>query len=282
MPSFAGRLSDHQIADIANYVRTSWGNRAAPNATWEMVASWRSVANIPAYGTQAAASFECPQVGGGPGATGPDPQAVAGLTTMLKGGDRKIAELIAEYRKYAPDAGPTKVADGLLAAYCPVVAGSKAPTYQKFTELRRFAIEAEADASSPTALGTVPQLDVIWAVPVGHTLVYRSPRQFAGKLVCPANDGKLIPQDLVAKATTLLGKLKLPVPGASANQLAVDFATQNLKAAPADLANALTTAYCSAVISDTGVEQAVQRAWLTDFSAQVIQALQSRTTAANR
>jgi hypothetical protein len=168
----------------------------------------------------------------------------------------------------------------LIGAYCPVVAGSEAPTYQKFTELRRFAMEA--DASPPTGFGTMPQLDVIWAVPVGHTLVYRSPGQFAGKLVCPGNDAKLVPQDLVAKATTLLGKPKLPVPGASASQFAIDFATQNPKAAPANLANALTTTYCTAVTADTAIEQALQRARLTDFSAQVIQALQSRTTAGNR
>jgi mono/diheme cytochrome c family protein len=33
MPSFAARLTDQQIADIANYVRGSWGNSAPPNAT---------------------------------------------------------------------------------------------------------------------------------------------------------------------------------------------------------------------------------------------------------
>ena len=37
MPSFAPQLSNQQIADIANYVRTSWGNPAAPNATAAMV-----------------------------------------------------------------------------------------------------------------------------------------------------------------------------------------------------------------------------------------------------
>ena len=41
MPSFAGRMSDQQIAAIANYVRTSWGNTAAPDATSVMVAKLR-------------------------------------------------------------------------------------------------------------------------------------------------------------------------------------------------------------------------------------------------
>ncbi|MGI9404114.1 MAG: c-type cytochrome [Hyphomicrobium sp.] len=53
MPSFASTLTDQDIADIANYVRTSWGNEAAPNATPHLVASWRSQVTIPATGAAA-------------------------------------------------------------------------------------------------------------------------------------------------------------------------------------------------------------------------------------
>jgi len=45
MPSFATQLTDQQVAEIANYVRTSWGNKAAPNATPEMVAKMRATQN---------------------------------------------------------------------------------------------------------------------------------------------------------------------------------------------------------------------------------------------
>jgi mono/diheme cytochrome c family protein len=41
MPSFAGSMSDQQIASLANYVRTSWGNTAAPDATSSMVSTLR-------------------------------------------------------------------------------------------------------------------------------------------------------------------------------------------------------------------------------------------------
>jgi len=41
MPSFAEGMSDHQIASLANYVRTSWDNKAAPNVTDAMVAKLR-------------------------------------------------------------------------------------------------------------------------------------------------------------------------------------------------------------------------------------------------
>jgi mono/diheme cytochrome c family protein len=33
MPAFAGQLNDQQVADLANYLRTSWGNGAAANTT---------------------------------------------------------------------------------------------------------------------------------------------------------------------------------------------------------------------------------------------------------
>jgi len=42
MPSFAAQLTDRQVADIVNYVRTSWGNGAAPNSTAATVARLRA------------------------------------------------------------------------------------------------------------------------------------------------------------------------------------------------------------------------------------------------
>ena len=42
MPAFAAQLSDAQVADLANYVRTGWGNAAAPNTTAAMVAKLRA------------------------------------------------------------------------------------------------------------------------------------------------------------------------------------------------------------------------------------------------
>jgi mono/diheme cytochrome c family protein len=42
MPAFNIQLTPQQVAEIANYVRTSWGNKAAPNATSAMVAKLRA------------------------------------------------------------------------------------------------------------------------------------------------------------------------------------------------------------------------------------------------
>ncbi len=41
MPAFASQLNDQQIADIANYVRTSWGNTAVPDSSAAQVAKLR-------------------------------------------------------------------------------------------------------------------------------------------------------------------------------------------------------------------------------------------------
>ena len=42
MPSFASQLTDQQAADLANYVRTSWGNMAPANATAAEAAKLRA------------------------------------------------------------------------------------------------------------------------------------------------------------------------------------------------------------------------------------------------
>jgi mono/diheme cytochrome c family protein len=38
MPSFAWKLTDQQTADVATYVRNSWGNRAPPVAARDVAA----------------------------------------------------------------------------------------------------------------------------------------------------------------------------------------------------------------------------------------------------
>ena len=42
MPAFGGQLSDQQVADVVNYVRSHWGNAAPANATAAMVARRRA------------------------------------------------------------------------------------------------------------------------------------------------------------------------------------------------------------------------------------------------
>jgi mono/diheme cytochrome c family protein len=283
MPSFAGRLSDDEVADLANYVRTSWGNKAAANSSAKMVAAWRATVKVPDYGTEAAAAFSCPWVGGAPGAGGPDTNAVAGLSAMLKGGNRNVSEMVRLYQNAVPNSDPADVVNALIAAYCPVVAARGVSPREKYAELNRFSMQAAADVSPQAAAVSFPPVSVIWATPAGRSLVARLPDPFAGKLVCPAIDGKLVPQDLIGQAQALIGTPKMPMPGSESAELAAKLATQNPKAAPADVANALIGAYCSAVTAADAPTQpaAAARAFgfVEGFGQQVIVALQLRAVA---
>jgi mono/diheme cytochrome c family protein len=281
MPSFAGRLSDAEIADLANYVRTSWGNHADPNASAGMVAAWRTTVPVPDFGTQSAVAFDCPRVGGAPGVGGPQPTAVATLSAMLQGGNRNVPELAAAYERMATGATPADTVNAMVSAYCPVVAASGAPTYRKYAELRRFSLQAAAAVSPQAAAVPFPPVDMVWATPAGRSFVARLPGPFSGKITCPADDGKLVPKELVAKATAALGKPRLPVGGVATVALTTRFATQNPKATPADLANALIASYCPVVAADTRADPAERFSWLEGFGEQAIQTLQMRTMGLN-
>jgi mono/diheme cytochrome c family protein len=281
MPSFAGRLSDAEIADLANYVRTSWGNQADPNASATIVAAWRTTVPVPDFGTQSAVAFDCPRVGGAPGVGGPQPTAVASLSAMLQGGNRNVPELAAAYERMATGATPADTVNAMVSAYCPVVAASGAPTYRKYAELRRFSLQAAAAVSPQAAAVPFPPVDTVWATPAGRSFVARLPGPFSGKITCPADDGKLVPKELVTKAAAALGKPRLPVGGVATVALTTRFATQNPKATPADLANALIASYCPLVTADTRADPAERFSWLEGFGEQAIQTLQMRTMGLN-
>jgi mono/diheme cytochrome c family protein len=129
MPSFAGALSNAEIAEITNYARTAWGNAASANATPALVASLRSIAGIAvtgAAGTNAARARACPKVGpaliAGTLATADDADLMASATD----GDlmNRMTSVIQQVRADNPDAGVTEIANAMMAAYCPAVANN--------------------------------------------------------------------------------------------------------------------------------------------------------------
>jgi hypothetical protein len=193
--------------------------------------------------------------------------------------------LVKLYQDAVPDADPSNVVNALIAAYCPVVAASQTPAYEKYGELNRFSMQAAADVSPQAAAVSFPPVDVIWATPAGRSLVAREPDPFTGKLTCPATDGKLVPNDLITKARALIGRPELPMQGRASAELAATLATQNPQAAPADMANALIAAYCSAVTAAASAEPARQDSavqgfgWVEGFGHEVIQKLQLRAVA---
>jgi mono/diheme cytochrome c family protein len=144
MPSFAGALSNAEMAAIANYARTAWGNAASANATPVLVASLRSIAGTDvtgAGGTNAARARNCPKVGpsliAGTLATADEADLLASATD----GDlmNRMTSVIRQLRTDNPDAGVTEIANAMYAAYCPAVANNpQLSASEKSDELVRF------------------------------------------------------------------------------------------------------------------------------------------------
>jgi cytochrome c2 len=97
MPSFASQLSNQQVADIANYVRTSWGNISVPDTTPNMVASWRSQVKTPAAAKTADASKAASSGGGAASSSGAEPAS-----------GQKSAQAAAPAASAAPTTDPLK------------------------------------------------------------------------------------------------------------------------------------------------------------------------------
>jgi mono/diheme cytochrome c family protein len=126
MPSFAASLSDPQIAGVANYVRTSFGNTATANASPEDVRSLRAVAVVPAMADAASDEFGCPQVSAAGGATDvADPGS--NLLTIYQGATpdtlpNRTRALISAIRAANSSISNADLTNDLVAAYCPIVA----------------------------------------------------------------------------------------------------------------------------------------------------------------
>jgi len=122
MPSFATSLSDQNIADIANYARTAWGNDGVANAAPGDVKALRGIAIVPASADEAADALGCPMIS----ATGvSDPgngllDIYQGATAATLG--NRTRTLIAAIRQGNTTISDADLTNTLVAAYCPVVA----------------------------------------------------------------------------------------------------------------------------------------------------------------
>jgi mono/diheme cytochrome c family protein len=125
MPSFAGALGDRDIADIANYIRVSWANKAVPDASAAMVASVRATSQLGVAGSEAARDFDCPKVGASnvPGAL-----IGAGDADLFAGaGDasNRINEILFQLRQQQPGITQAALTNSMIAALCPAVANAQ-------------------------------------------------------------------------------------------------------------------------------------------------------------
>jgi mono/diheme cytochrome c family protein len=139
MPGFAANLTSQQIADVANYVRQSWGNGAPATATAEMVDDLRPKTN-----SMMAATHWC----GKPGDTAlghfvsDQNGSVQGALAQINDANElpTIDKLIGDVRHQVPNAQSAEIVNQLTAAYCPVVfKNASLPKGEKATKLDQFA-----------------------------------------------------------------------------------------------------------------------------------------------
>ena len=274
MPSFAGSLDDGDVADLANYVRTSFGNKAAPNATPEIVATWRSTLSLPVYASDAARRFDCPSVGQGASAD-LDPGLIAALGGEMAQRSVAYATLVQKYKAQYPSAGMADIVNNLVAAYCPVVAKSAGSDQAKSIALKRFALNITSYLSNQSIAEADPDMGIIWAMPAGYSLAERDPG-WRPALTCPPNDNSRVPRALVTAAIHIQGKADLNFLAPDAIAQADKMLAENPKAKLADLANALILAFCEGVAGLSGARDVAKTGALTRYGEEVIQRLQLR------
>jgi mono/diheme cytochrome c family protein len=120
MPGFATVLTPQQIADVANYVRTSWGNGAPATATADMVTTIAPRARSMLAGTAPCLSTNDSKLGHAVSdSSGPVQAAMHEVTdaTLLP----EVKKMVESVRHTVPDAQGADIVNQLTAAYCPIV-----------------------------------------------------------------------------------------------------------------------------------------------------------------
>ncbi len=154
MPSFAAGLSDAEIADVTNYVRTQWGNNGTANATAADVMTARAVAVVPPMADAASDAFGCPKVsaaGGNNSLANPG----GGLMDMFTDATpdtlpNRTRAFVAALKASDPNVSNTTITNYLVAAYCPVVANQTGLSHAQMTEaLQAFVAGAQTVINAP-------------------------------------------------------------------------------------------------------------------------------------
>jgi mono/diheme cytochrome c family protein len=137
MASFADELSDDQISDVTNYVRTAWNNDASPNATPWSVGNWRKNATAAPVNAKA---MLCPDLSQDVLAPALKDDAVS-LERAAREPSRMSA-LVASYRSARPKSSKAEVIEGLSTAYCRVLASQPISEARMNAQLADFAQNA--------------------------------------------------------------------------------------------------------------------------------------------
>jgi mono/diheme cytochrome c family protein len=139
MPGFATILTTQQIADVANYVRTTWGNGAPANATLEMVNDL-----VPRTTSMMAGTHWCAKPSDSPvgrlvsNATSGVPDILGQINENNE--LPEVDKLVEDVRRKAPHAQSADIVNQLTAAYCPYVFNNKSvPANRRGPALDQFA-----------------------------------------------------------------------------------------------------------------------------------------------
>src|SRR5208283_2674947 len=123
MGSFAKTLTDEQIADIANYVRTAWNNHAEPNAVAWSVGNWRQMADVPARSRQP--DLICPLVGAD--VMRPALREAPAILKRAADDPRALERVVHDYTAARPQSSAAEVVEALTTAYCRATVSDKIP-----------------------------------------------------------------------------------------------------------------------------------------------------------
>jgi len=134
MASFANTLSDDQISDVANYVRTAWGNSAIPNATPWAASTWRKNAG-PAQ--EPSEALLCPNLA--PDVVTPALRQSPDSLKSAASNQARMSALVGKYRSARPQTSPAQVIEALSTAYCRTLAADHTPESRMSAQLADFA-----------------------------------------------------------------------------------------------------------------------------------------------
>jgi len=153
MPSFAAGLSDAEIAAVANYVRTQWGNAGTASATPADVMQARKVSDLPPMASAAADEFGCPRVsnaGAADSLANPGPMMDVYDDATPETLPNRTRMLVAALKASDSTMTDAAITNDLIAAYCPVVAAQSGLSHaEKEAALENFVAGAQGIINAP-------------------------------------------------------------------------------------------------------------------------------------
>lgn len=140
MPALGNGMTDQQIADVTNYVRQAWDNKAPPNAGAGMAGDLRKATPVALYGP---VSGQCPAVAPPEiAAAVNDPKT--GISDALHSTTQAtvlqtVEQIVPKLKAAAPHAQQADIVNGLTLAYCPILRqDANIPQQRKATEIGQF------------------------------------------------------------------------------------------------------------------------------------------------